>query len=76
MDRMEEAPVRPCYGQEEDQEAVESLSSLMMIREVGQREVGILVRVVGVSCRTMQAEGLQAVAGMMAAAHLVLVVGF
>jgi hypothetical protein len=76
MGHMEEAPARRSYGQEGGQEAVGSLSLLMMIREVGLMEVDILVRVVVVSCLTMKAEGHQAVVGMKVAAHLVQVVGF
>jgi hypothetical protein len=76
MDHMEEAPARPSYVQEEDQEAVESLNSLMMAREVGPMEVDIVLRVVVVSCLTMKVEDHQAVVGMKVAAHLVQVVGF
>lgn len=76
MDHMEEAPARPYYGQEGDQEAVGSLSSLMTIREVGRPEVDILLHVVVVSCQTMKVEDRQEAAGMKVAAHLVSVVGF
>ena len=76
MGHMEEALARSGHGQEGDQEVVRSLSSLMMIREVGRMEVDILVRVVVVSCLTKKAEGHRAVVGMKVAAHLVQVVGF
>ena len=76
MDHTEEAPARPGYGQEGDQEAVGSPSSLMTIREVGRTEVDILLDVVVVSCPTMQAEDHQGEAGMRVVAHLVPVVGF
>lgn len=76
MDRMEEALARPSHGQEGAQEVVGSLSSLMMIREAGRTEVDTLVHIVVVSCRTMKVEGLRAVVGMKAAAHLVPVFGF
>ena len=76
MDHMEEVPARSSHGQEVDQVAVGSLSSLMMIREVGRMEVDTLVHIVVVSCRTMKVEGLRAVVGMKVAAHLVPVFGF
>jgi hypothetical protein len=73
---MEEALARSGHGQEGDQEAVGSPSSLMMIREVGRMEVDILVHVVVVSCRTMKVGDHQEAAGMTGAAHLAQVVGF
>lgn len=76
MGHMEEALARSGHGQEGDQEVVGSLSSLMMIREVGRMEVDIPVHVVVVSCQTMRVEDHQVVAGMMVAARLVPVVGF
>ena len=76
MGHMEEALARSGHGQEGDQEVVGSLSSLMMIREVGRMEVDTLVHIVVVSCRTMKVEGLRAVVGMKVAAHLVPVFGF
>ena len=76
MGHMEEALARSGHGQEGDQEVVRSLSSLMMIREVGRMEVDTLVHIVVVSCRTMKVEGLRAVVGMKVAAHLVPVFGF
>lgn len=75
MGHMEEAPARSGHGQEGDQEAVGSPSSLMMIREVGRMEVDILVHVVVVSCRTMKVEDHQETAGMTVAARLVPVFG-
>ena len=75
-DHMEEAPARPGYGQEGDQEAVGSPSSLMTIREVGRTEVDILLDVVVVSCQTMKVEGRQEAAGMRVVARLVQAFGF
>ena len=76
MDHMEEAPARPGCGQEEDQGAVGSPSSLTTIREVGRAEVNILLDIVVVSCQTMKVEDHQEAAGRMEAAHRVPVVGF
>ena len=76
MDHTEEAPARPGYGQEGDQEAVGSPSSLMTIREVGRTEVDILLDVVVVSCQTMKVESRQEAAGMRVVAHLVQAFGF
>ena len=76
MDHMEEAPARPGCGQEEDQGAVGSPSSLTTIREVGRAEVNILLDIVVVSCQTMKVEDHQAAAGMKVAARLVPVFGF
>ena len=76
MDHMEEASARPGCGQEEDQGAVGSPSSLMTIREVGRTEVDILLDVVVVSCQTMKVEGRQEAAGMRVVARLVQAFGF
>jgi hypothetical protein len=75
-DRMEEAPVHLNRGQEVVREAVDSLHSLMMIREVGLTAANTLPYVVVVSCPTMQAEDRQEAAGMKVAAHFVPVVGY
>ena len=75
MDRMEAALARLSHGWEEAREVVESLHSLMMIREVGLMEADTLARVLVVSCQTMQVEARQEAADTKVAAHLVPVVG-
>lgn len=75
MGRMEEVPARLGHGQEEDQEEVGTPILLTMIREAGLMVEDTLLRVAGVSYRTMPVE-VQEAAGMREAAHLVPVVGF
>jgi hypothetical protein len=71
MDHMAEALARPSCGQEGDQEAVGSLSSLMMILEGGRMEVDILPHVVAISYPTVKMEGHQEAADIkMAARHV------